>query len=363
MLKLLLGLGAAMAVALFALVGCGSEPASPPPPVPTITSLPTNMSNVILDVGTVHDVANPHNAYGLGIYLVDPATGAMQGWAISRPLEEPNSGYGTFMQGVSWSQARGELLFGGMIGNKPVRFVVGRDGKANDLRLLGDKDPQTEQSTFYDYAYSPDGSQIAYNRHDQRGAGDPDDDVYVQDASGSTPRRISEGLHGRSPAWSPDGAHLAFSSFQYPPAIYRVVAPNAADAGGKPRPLVEGFRSAYAPAWSPEGKSIAFLGRRTDDDPVNLWVMDTEGEGLRSVVPLPDKLDQDATGLAAFAWAPNSQRFVVLSDHAGPCTHNNIEGGGACSATLHLVNADGTGLVRLGSHTQSRFTAWLAWLP
>jgi Tol biopolymer transport system component len=117
------------------------------------------------------------------------------------------------------------------------------------------------------------------------------------------------------------------------------------------------------PAWSPDGKSIAFLGRRTADDPVNLWVMDTEGGGLRSVVPLPAKLDQDATGLSAFAWAPDSLRFVVLSDHAGPCYHNSIEGGGACNSSLHLVNADGTGLARLGPYTQSRFNVWLAWIP
>ena len=358
MLKRLLGLG----VVLVAMTGCGSEPA--PPPIPTVTSLP-NMSNVILDAGTVDGGANPQNAYGLGIYLVDPTTGAMQGWTISRPLEQPSSGYGSWVQGLSWSQARGELLFGGMIGNKPARFVIGPDGKAIDFNLPGDTDPQTEQSTFYDYAWSPDGSQIAYNRHDQRGTSDPNDDVYLQDATGSTPRRISEGLNGRTPAWSPDGAHLAFSSYQNPPSIYRVaVASDAVGAaGGKPQPLVENFRGVHAPAWSPDGKSIAFLGRRNEGDPVNLWVMDTEGGGLRSVVPLPAKLDQDATGLVAFAWAPDSRRFVVLSDHAGPCTHNNIEGGGACASSLHLVNVDGTGLARLGPHTQSRFGAWLAWLP
>ena len=348
-----------LSVALAALAGCGSEPA--PPPIPTVTSLPPG-GNVILDVGIVDGGGNPQGAYGLGIYLVDPTSGAMQGWAISRPLEQPDSGYTSWLHGISWSQARDKLLFGGVIGNKHALFVLGRDGQATDLSLWGDAVLQTGESEYYDYAWSPDGLRIAYNRHDNRGASDPKDDVYLQDAAGSTPLRISEGLHGRAPAWSPDGEHLAFSTFHYPSAIYRVSVDEAAN-GGKPRLLVGNFRGAYGPAWSPDGKSIAFLGSRFEDDPVNLWVMDAEGGGLRSVVPLPDKLNQDAGGLAAFAWAPDSQRFVVLSDHAGPCSHNAIEGGGSCASSLHLVNADGTGLARLGPHTQSRYTAWLQWLP
>ncbi|MGA7731386.1 MAG: hypothetical protein WCD37_08945 [Chloroflexia bacterium] len=352
MLKHLLGLGPAL-IALGGLVACGGS-APEPPPVTILQAFPT-ITSPIMDIGTVDNIANPHNTYGPGIYLLDPATGALHGWAISRNLENPDDMYVTSLHGASWSQARQELLIGTMSGDEPALFTVALDGKTTDLKLWADAEMGVEER--YDFAWSPDGRQIAYNQQG-RGNSGALDDVFVQDATGSPPRRITNGMDARNPSWSPDGAHIAFSTFTRNPQIYRV----AVD-GGTPQLLLGDFWTVYKPAWSPDGAHIAFLGKKVESEPVNLWVMDADGGGVRAVVSLPSPLDEVARSLSAFAWSPDSWRFVFLSDHAGPCYHNAIEGGGACESRLYRVNVDGSDLTKLSEHSQSSFDVWLAWLP
>ena len=55
-------------------------------------------------------------------------------------------------------------------------------------------------------AWSPDGSQIAY----QVGYGELSE-VWVMAADGSGKRRLAESMHGESPRWSPDGTLIYFS--------------------------------------------------------------------------------------------------------------------------------------------------------
>jgi TolB protein len=57
-------------------------------------------------------------------------------------------------------------------------------------------------------AYSPDGRQIAFTSDRDGG-----DDVYVMDAKGGKPRRLTHGLRVQAqPSWSPDGRRIAFSA-------------------------------------------------------------------------------------------------------------------------------------------------------
>jgi Tol biopolymer transport system component len=78
-----------------------------------------------------------------------------------------------------------EIYFVGLGGGKPIR--VTRDDHAS-----------------FQPAYSPDGSEIAYRRHDP-------DDIVVMNSDGTGAHAVTpDALNPWSPAWSPDGAKLAF---------------------------------------------------------------------------------------------------------------------------------------------------------
>ena len=106
-------------------------------------------------------------------------------------------------------------------------------------------------------AYSPDGRRLAYVS--DRAYGDKaffDEELYVSDADGSRPRRITRtpGLREGVPAWSPDGQRLAFQrDHLVDNDVAREVLLVGA-RGGPARPLLshQTLRTQWAlPAWRP----------------------------------------------------------------------------------------------------------------
>jgi Tol biopolymer transport system component len=97
-----------------------------------------------------------------------------------------------------------------------------------------------------DPAWSPDGTRIAWVTVYQ-GKGE----VYVANADGSAPRRLTEIGPDSSPAWSPDSTRIAFSRG----GVIHVVA---ASGGAPPRQLVSRSSGGmFKPSWSPDGRAIA----------------------------------------------------------------------------------------------------------
>lgn len=106
-----------------------------------------------------------------------------------------------------------------------------------------------------DPAWSPDGSLVAY----KGGASDADSGVYLVDADGGLPRRLTrQPTTGddvfSSPQWSPDGRTIAYFSGVGGTGDVWSVSVDGADE----RVLIGGPGNEYRAAYSPDGSRIAF---------------------------------------------------------------------------------------------------------
>jgi Tol biopolymer transport system component len=123
-------------------------------------------------------------------------------------------------------------------------------------------------------AWSPDGSQIAFasNRDREPETGEPNFEIYVMDADGSNPVRLTN-APGRdiSPAWSPDGQRIAFSS-ERDGGICDIYVMDA--DGSNPVNLTHYPSCDLAPSWSPDGQRIAFCSWRGG---LQIVAMDPDG--------------------------------------------------------------------------------------
>ena len=152
-------------------------------------------------------------------------------------------------------------------------------------------------------------------------------DVYVMNADGSTPTRLTNfPTYSFHPSWSPDGRKIAFASDgdgNYGVHIYWMGAD-----GSNPTRLSNGPGDEYDPAWSPDGKKIAFTSDR-DYGTAQIFVMNADGS---NPVRLTDNL-----GLAddnGAAWTPDGR--IIYAERI--C--DEFYG---CEVHINVMNADGTG--------------------
>jgi Tol biopolymer transport system component len=101
--------------------------------------------------------------------------------------------------------------------------------------------------------------------------------IYVSNADGSAPRRLSDG-YDEQPQWSPDGTHIAFTNADdsYHPQIF-VMRADGSDRRALTRDGVYD-----SPSWSPDGKQLEFdsqdsVGRRV------IVRMNADGSDARAV--------------------------------------------------------------------------------
>jgi Tol biopolymer transport system component len=156
-------------------------------------------------------------------------------------------------------------------------------------------------------AWSPDGTHIAFARE---GA------LWVMEADGTdqTPliETVGPGEYQSSPSWSPDGTMIAFvRPFDW--GIFDTCPRNTGtgvfvmDAdGADPRRLtIEGCR--HRIEWSPSGEELAIIGARG-------WVkvLDAEGATIDSFRPPDLPPDRIGFGTAGPVWSPDG-RFLAFS--------------------------------------------------
>lgn len=158
----------------------------------------------------------------------------------------------------------------------------------------------SEERTYADLEYSPDGSRVAYAATE---AGVPV--IWVANADGSDPVALTTPPGAsNNPEWSPDGSWIAFVTDELGPPDIMVVPAE----GGEPRALTQGQWLDNYPKPSPDGSEILFYGNRNGT--VDLWTVPVDGGEARVLTSAPgDDFNQD--------WSPDGRWIAFTRGVAG----------------------------------------------
>jgi TolB protein len=123
-------------------------------------------------------------------------------------------------------------------------------------------------------AISPDGKQIAFSS-DRSGR----PMIYVMDASGANPRRVSfAGYYNSSPAWSPDGKKLSFASYvngHFDIFVMDIDGKNLTKLTSARKPNGKGADN-EDPTFSPDGRFVMYRSNRSGT--YQLYVVTIDGK-------------------------------------------------------------------------------------
>lgn len=290
----------------------------------------------------------------LRVLVADGYRNSVQGAPVTFSIL---SGGGTLAGGIALTDAAGVATSGswtlGPVGGtqrvraqaagyEAVFTAIGCDESCRRLQLLYVRDGNifrtnlggaTTQLTFSgrDWlpAWSPDGSRIAFHRHDAEDSRS----IYLMDADGSNIVRLARDFH--SPSWSSDGHRLAVAKGDcvYTCSIFLLSADDSSVA-----PIgIAGM--AASPAWSPDGSRIAFVSLSGDDGHSELRVMRADGAQVTVLSP------RDAAHIGRPSWSPDGTRVAFAKCLGGRCD-------------VHVAFADGTGVTPLTSVGNASDPAW-----
>ena len=245
-----------------------------------------------------------------------------------------------------WSPDGTKILFSSW----PDVYVVNADG-SDLVNLTRDQDGWAGSPVW-----SPGGTRVAFVGHEQLAEGN--EDVWTVHVDGSRATRLTNlpGVASR-PVWSPDGAKLAFTRTLSPGGValgvgsVHVMNANGSglqtlvtgcdpgartdDCAREPaaRHRVDGVPT--LPAWSPDGTRLLFgAGGR-------MFVVSADGAGRIDLGIGNDPV-----------WSPDGVKIAFISSDATSAMFNT---------DVHLVNADGTGKVRLITTPNPNY--YLTWSP
>jgi Tol biopolymer transport system component len=259
---------------------------------------------------------------------------------------------------------RGKLVFISNRSGSRELYTINRDGTDVKRLTFNDLFERTPK-------WSPDGTQIAFSAL----APDGNWDIYIINADGTGLRRLTTDP-GRDdyPTWTPDGANIVYDHglLACPCALHMInldgsndhvidvgpgnsfgaeVSPNgtslafANDRGGSlaiyVAPVGGGAAGQvtagsvggdFQPRWSPDGRRILFL-RDIGANDNDLYVVNTDGTGLRQLTDTPTRVESGAT------WSPSGSEIVF-----------------SAGTSLYSTAADGSGESQLSTGPAAPFT-------
>jgi TolB protein len=138
-------------------------------------------------------------------------------------------------------------------------------------------------------AVSPEGSRLAMVLSR---SGSPN--IWVANADGTNPKKLTSSTEDSSPCWSPDGQWICFATKI---RERRVLAKVPAGGGALQVVPTPGVSNPTEPDWSPDGKWIAFTRQAYEFD---ICVVPADG----SIAPVVLVRGEDPS------WSPNSRTLV-----------------------------------------------------
>lgn len=311
-LRVALGLGVALLLALIIAIGMLLASGSAPPAM----------------------VAGPQNgliAYGADddIWVAD-ADGGSPRVLVGGP---------TVDAGPWWSRDGTRILFVRVVDGG--EHLVSVDASGEDLRVLTSE--PLAGMTWFDW--SPDGTQIVIS-WDADGDGIRALGLVAADGGGIT--TLTTGMDSTSPTFHPDGSRILFRGVaDGVPSLYTI--PTSGDAVTGPIATSDTTTTVFAeyhgehdllgPAWSPDGRQISYL--RLDPIPAadldgngwRLYVMNRDGTDDRRVEVSPESDDEWLP-----SWSPDGRHIGLQVLDADPTVRQS----GRRAAHVAIVSPDGT---------------------
>lgn len=171
----------------------------------------------------------------------------------------------------------------------------------------------TTLSPSYLHGWSPDGKELAYCAFREID-GRQQVDVYAVPAEGGEELRLTGGGFNDGPEYSPDGKHIWYNSTRSGlMQVWRMERD-----GSNQTQITKNRRNNWFGHVSPDGKKVVYLsygedqlepGEHLPNMPVELWIMDADGQNQRKIL----SLFGGQGSINVNSWAGDSRHFAFVS--------------------------------------------------
>lgn len=192
--------------------------------------------------------------------------------------------------------------------------------------------------------WSPDGRYIAFNSTRDGSYG-----MWVMNADGTNPHKVASSTYpgGTVPpfGWTPDGRVVFFDRDE------TVVSTYSVNPDGTDRRRILPMEGDHSPRWSRDGSKVAFI---RDTEGSSLHVMNADGTNVRRLTNhdgLDDLIGDYLVENDHSYWSADGSQLVFYR------TFPNV------GSQLHVIRADGTGLVNLTAGAESSDATFNGWAP